>query len=46
MVYLGTPAIAVPPLRALHRAGFDVALVITAPDKRRGRGSKTTPAFQ
>lgn len=43
VVYLGTPNIAVPPLEALHAAGFDVALVITAPDKRRGRGSKLVP---
>ncbi len=43
IVYLGTPEIAVPPLQALHAAGFDVVLVITAPDKRRGRGSKLVP---
>ncbi len=43
VVYLGTPEIAVPPLEALHAAGFDIALVITAPDKRRGRGSKLVP---
>ena len=38
LVYLGTPAIAVPPLRALVAAGHDIALVVTQPDKRRGRG--------
>ena len=43
VVYLGTPDIAVPPLVALHEAGFDIALVITAEDKRRGRGSKLVP---
>ncbi|MCX7621963.1 MAG: hypothetical protein N2037_14120, partial [Acidimicrobiales bacterium] len=36
LVYLGTPEIAVPPLRALHRAGFEIALVVTRADKRRG----------
>lgn len=43
LVYLGTPQIAVPPLRALHAAGFDVALVITGADKRRGRRAEPTP---
>jgi len=39
LVYLGTPAAAVPPLRALLAAGHDVALVVSQPDRRRGRGS-------
>ena len=39
LVYLGTPEAAVPPLRALVDAGHDVALVVSRPDKRRGRGS-------
>ncbi len=34
---------AVAPLEALHAAGFDIALVVTGADKRRGRGSATTP---
>lgn len=44
LVYLGTPAMAVPPLRALVEAGHDVALVVTRTDKRRGRGSEPTPS--
>lgn len=44
LVYLGTPAMSVPPLRALHQAGFDVGLVVTNPDTRRGRGSGTAPS--
>lgn len=44
LVYLGTPAMAVPPLQALVREGFDVALVVTGEDKRRGRGSGLTPS--
>jgi len=44
LVFLGTPAVAVPPLRALVAAGYDVALVVTRPDKRRGRGSETAPS--
>jgi methionyl-tRNA formyltransferase len=44
LVYLGTPEMAVPPLRALVEAGFDVALVVTRIDKRRGRGSQLMPS--
>jgi methionyl-tRNA formyltransferase len=39
LVYLGSPDAAVPPLRALVAAGFDMALVVSQPDKKRGRGS-------
>lgn len=35
---------AVPPLQALHEAGFDIAAVITGPDRRRGRGGVTSPS--
>jgi methionyl-tRNA formyltransferase len=38
IVYLGTPRDAVAPLRALHDAGHDIALVVTQPDRKRGRG--------
>jgi methionyl-tRNA formyltransferase len=44
IVYLGTPAPAVPPLRALHAAGHDIALVITQPDRRRSRGAGVDPS--
>ncbi len=44
LVYLGTPEIAVPPLRALVDAGFDIAIVVTRADKRRGRGSLLMPS--
>ncbi|HEY4929789.1 MAG TPA: methionyl-tRNA formyltransferase [Acidimicrobiales bacterium] len=44
LVYLGTPEAAVPPLRTLVAAGHDVALVVTRPDKRRGRGSQLVPS--
>jgi len=43
LVYFGTPQMAVPPLHALCDAGFDVALVITGQDKRRGRRAEPTP---
>lgn len=42
LVFCGTPASAVGPLRALHAAGHDIVLVLTQPDKRRGRGSATS----
>lgn len=44
LVYLGTPEVAVAPLEALHDAGFDIALVISRADKRRGRGSQLAPS--
>lgn len=44
LVYLGTPELAVPPLRALVAAGHDVALVVTRVDRRRGRGGQTSPS--
>jgi methionyl-tRNA formyltransferase len=44
IVFLGTPDMAVPELRALHAAGHDIALVVTRPDRRRGRGSQTSPS--
>lgn len=44
LVYLGTPDVACEPLRALHAAGFEIALVVTGADKRRGRGRGLSPS--
>jgi methionyl-tRNA formyltransferase len=44
LVYLGTPADAVAPLRALAQAGHDIALVVTQPDRRRSRGGRVDPS--
>lgn len=44
IAYLGTPAMAVPPLERLVRDGHDVRLVVTGADKRRGRGGATSPS--
>lgn len=44
LAYFGTPAMAVPPLRALVEAGHDVALVVSRVDKRRGRGGELSPS--
>jgi methionyl-tRNA formyltransferase len=38
LVFLGTPAFAVPTLQAIVRAGHEVAAVLTQPDRPRGRG--------
>jgi methionyl-tRNA formyltransferase len=43
VVFLGTPAAAVPTLRALHAAGHDVALAITQPDRPAGRSAAPRP---
>ena len=40
LVFLGTPAAAVKPLRALVAGGHDVLHVVTRADKRRGRGAE------
>jgi len=44
LVYLGTPEVAVGPLVGLHEAGFEIALVVSMADKRRGRGRKVSPS--
>ena len=44
LVYLGTPEMAVPPLDALVEAGHEIALVVTNPDRRRGRGGAMSPS--
>ncbi|MBW3556060.1 MAG: methionyl-tRNA formyltransferase [Actinobacteria bacterium] len=43
LVFLGSPEAAVPPLRALVEDGHDVVLVITQPDRKRGRGAALVP---
>ena len=43
VVFLGSPAFALPSLEALRAAGHEVALVVTQPDRPAGRGQKTTP---
>ena len=37
---MGTPDFAVPSLKALHNSSHEVALVVTQPDRPRGRGQK------
>ncbi|WP_296618888.1 methionyl-tRNA formyltransferase [Marivirga sp.] len=40
IVYMGTPDFAVPSLKILVENNYDIAAVITAPDKPKGRGQK------
>jgi len=40
---MGTPTFSVPALKALHEDGHDILLVVTRPDRPRGRGRKLSP---
>lgn len=44
IAFLGTPQAAVPMLSALVETGFDVPLVVSQPDRRRGRRSQPSPS--
>lgn len=43
LVFCGTPSFAVPTLKLALRAGYDVPLVVTQPDRPAGRGQQLTP---
>jgi len=43
VVFMGTPDFAVPALKALSEYGCQVPLVVTQPDKPKGRGRKLAP---
>lgn len=42
LVFMGTPAFALPALQELHRGPHRIALVITRPDRPQGRGRRVT----
>jgi len=44
IIYMGTPAFAVPPLAALIKSHHQVLAVCTQPDRPAGRGHKLTPS--
>ena len=44
VVFMGTPAFAVPTLAALHEAGHDLAAVYTQPPRPAGRGKQLVPS--
>ena len=43
IVYMGTPDFAVPPLEAMIRSGYEIAGVVTQPDKPKGRSKVLQP---
>ena len=43
LIFMGTPDFAVPALEALQKYGQNIALVVTQPDRPRGRGRKMYP---
>ena len=43
VVFFGTPKFAVPALNALIKSGESISLIVTQPDKDKGRGHKLTP---
>jgi methionyl-tRNA formyltransferase len=44
IVFMGTPHFSVPGLQALHQNGYEIALVVTQPDRPKGRGRRITPS--
>lgn len=43
IVYMGTPDFAVPPLKRMKEAGYEIPLVVTQPDKPKNRGKQVLP---
>jgi methionyl-tRNA formyltransferase len=43
LLFFGSPPFAVPALRGLHRAGHEIARVVTRPDRARGRHGSPVP---
>ncbi len=43
IVFMGSPDFAVPSLRALAAAGYEIPLVVTQPDRAKGRSKKPAP---
>ncbi|MCL4502965.1 MAG: methionyl-tRNA formyltransferase [Deltaproteobacteria bacterium] len=44
LIFMGTPAFALPSLEAVLAAGEEVLAVVTQPDRPRGRGQKLSPS--
>lgn len=44
VIFMGTPEFAVPSLQAILDAGFDVPLVVSTPDRQKGRGRRVSPS--
>lgn len=43
IIFMGTPDFAVPTLKMLHKSPFNISLVVTQPDRPKGRGRNLTP---
>ncbi|MGO1712863.1 MAG: methionyl-tRNA formyltransferase, partial [Senegalia sp. (in: firmicutes)] len=43
IIFMGTPDFSVPALEKLYDENYSIDLVITQPDKRKGRGKKMLP---
>ena len=43
VIFMGTPDFAVGTLKALHEAGHEITLVVSQPDKPKGRGHALQP---
>ncbi len=43
IVFMGTPDFAVPSLKALNQNGYEISIVVTQPDRPKGRGRKIIP---
>ncbi len=41
-IFMGTPEFAIPSFEALNESDFEIALVVTQPDRPKGRGNKLT----
>ncbi len=44
IIFFGTPEFAVPALHSLHKSRFTISLVVTQPDRPKGRGRKLLPS--
>ncbi|CAN2039222.1 10-formyltetrahydrofolate:L-methionyl-tRNA(fMet) N-formyltransferase [Candidatus Magnetomoraceae bacterium gMMP-15] len=40
IVYMGTPEFSIPSLKSLHKSNHDIIMVVTQPDRPKGRGKK------
>jgi methionyl-tRNA formyltransferase len=45
LIFMGSPDFAVPSLESLHKSSHNILAVVTNPDKRRGRGGRTSPSI-
>ena len=42
IVFMGTPDFSIPSLKSIYKSNHELAAIVTAPDKERGRGRKIT----